>query len=141
MFLARKTLKLILSWEPTFKTCLGRRLIGIRAEIILWSNCGSQDAQRINLTVSTEHSVEVRCAWGRFPSQRSAVPHVGLLFACGLFSFSWQTVLSLFSILKSLLCPLSLYFLCNASFLIFVHYNTPFWFPIAFVTDVTHFSF
>lgn len=61
MFLARKTLKLILSWEPTFKMCLGRRLIGIRAEVILWSNCGSQDAQMINLTMSTEHSVEVRC--------------------------------------------------------------------------------
>lgn len=60
MLLAKKIFIFILSWESTFKLCLGQRLIGIRATVILWPKCGSPDAQTINLTMSPEHSVEVR---------------------------------------------------------------------------------
>ena len=60
MFLARKTLKLSLSWEPMFKICLGLRLIGIRAAVIFRSKCGSPDAQALNPVISAEHSIEVR---------------------------------------------------------------------------------
>lgn len=60
VFPARKALKFFPSWEFTFKLCLEQRLTGIRVTVIFWSKGESPDAQTINLTVSTEHSVEVR---------------------------------------------------------------------------------
>lgn len=84
MLLARKTFIFILSWESTFKLCLGQGLIGIRATVILWSKYGSPDAQTINLTRSPGHSVEVR--WFTM-KKRENIPE----FPLSLTKASWAT--------------------------------------------------
>lgn len=60
VFLARTALQCTLSWGSAFNLFPGKRWIGIRATVILWSKCGSPEVPTVSLTMSAEHSVEVR---------------------------------------------------------------------------------